>query len=721
MWCRPALTSSDASDRLKTITSGRSGGLVRYTFGYDAFGRNTGVTVGNGSTAQTLVTNSFDSRNLLTGVRYGSGSTASYTYDALDRLSQTVYNDVNGSYSYSYTRQGRLCSVEDTVGNFKTVYSYDLAGRLAESTQTRLTSGLDWISSRYEYDEANRLTGYSRTLRILGSTSLSATFGDITKGEDPGKVYALTSNGTRRLEYGYDSLGRLQNTTLHNDYTDFYTLYTYHNTRDGGTTGRVKTIEYRGTNGVSNNDTLTYYYNANGQITSETDSSGKEHSYSYDPLGRLYREDDAKAGTTTAYNYDDRGNIAQKRVYAYTTGILANGTLRDTITYTYGNAVWKDLLTAYDGERITYDAIGNPLSYRNGMTFTWQAGRQMKTATVGNLTYTMQYNQDGIRTGKVQSAGSTTGEETVYYIEDGEILGEYRYNAGVKKLLYQFDANGRRIGFTYNGTQYYYRHNLQGDVIAIVDRNADTVAKYTYDAWGKVLSVTNASGAAQTGANFIGNINPIRYRGYYYDTDLGLYYLQSRYYDPETGRFVNGDNIVPRLPDTMQDYNLYAYCADDPVNNDDPTGQFSSSITLKDIEDFSLNGYCVNGFGYVKKAFDVNGVRYGNGYCRMGDMGNYLLYCAQKYERQYYRLKRHNYEERYNAGSNNYGYEYYNPSTKSSLIHGNGSWEHFQSITVPENNVTDSYTQMEPYDPSRIKRKDSQDTGFIEIFPNVTV
>ena len=406
----------DASDRLKTITSGRSGGLVRYTFGYDAFGRNTGVTVGNGSTAQTLVTNSFDSRNLLTGVRYGSGSTASYTYDALDRLSQTVYNDVNGSYSYSYTRQGRLCSVEDTVGNFKTVYSYDLAGRLAESTQTRLTSGLDWISSRYEYDETNRLTGYSRTLRILGSTSLSATFGDITKGEDPGKVYALTSNGTRRLEYGYDSLGRLQNTTLHNDYTDFYTLYTYHNTRDGGTTGQVKTIEYRGTNGVRNNDTLTYYYNVNGQIVSETDSSGKGKTYTYDSLGRLYREDDAKAGTTTAYNYDDRGNIAQKRVYAYTTGILANGTLRDTITYTYGNTVWKDLLTAYDGESITYDGVGNPLSYRGGMSFTWQAGRQMKTATVGNLTYTMQYNQDGVRTGKVQSAGSTTGEETVYYI-----------------------------------------------------------------------------------------------------------------------------------------------------------------------------------------------------------------------------------------------------------------------------------------------------------------
>ena len=196
----------------------------------------------------------------------------------------------------------------------------------------------------------------------------------------------------------------------------------------------------------------------------------------------------------------------------------------------------------------------------------------MKTATVGNLTYTMRYNQDGIRTGKVQSAGGTTGEQTAYFVEDGEILGEYRYGAGTKKLLYQFDANGRRIGFTYNGTQCYYRRNLQGDVIAIVDRNADTVAKYTYDPWGKVLSVTNASGVAQASSSFIGNINPIRYRGYYYDTDLELYYLQSRYYDPETGRFVNGDAYA-QTGTGLLDKNMFAYCLDDPVNLVDETGE----------------------------------------------------------------------------------------------------------------------------------------------------
>jgi RHS repeat-associated protein len=261
--------------------------------------------------------------------------------------------------------------------------------------------------------------------------------------------------------------------------------------------------------------------------------------------------------------------------------------------------------------------------------------------------------------------------------------------------------------------------------VAVLDSNASIVAKYNYDAWGKILSVTNASGTVQTASTFIGNINPIRYRGYYYDVETGLYYLQSRYYDPETGRFVNADNIVPKLSETMQDYNLYAYCADDPVNNEDPTGDFKSSITLKDIEEFSLNGYCTNGYVYVKRAFDANGVFYGNGYCRMGDMGNYLLYCAQRYEKQYYDRKQKSYEERYNAGSNNYGYEYYNPSTKSPFIRSGGSREHFKSITVPEDHISDSYTEMEPYDPDKIKKgggiKKNKDTGFVEIFPNITI
>ena len=141
-----------------------------------------------------------------------------------------------------------------------------------------------------------------------------------------------------------------------------------------------------------------------------------------------------------------------------------------------------------------------------------------------------------------------------------------------------------------------------------------------------MLSVTNASGVVQTSSGFIGNINPIRYRGYYYDTDLGLYYLQSRYYDPEIGRFVNGDNIVPELPDSMQDYNLYAYCADDPVNNEDPTGHDfgDANDVLSNARDFALYGSCNNYMSLIKAAFDANGVYYGRGYSMLGDMENYI-------------------------------------------------------------------------------------------------
>ena len=89
----------------------------------------------------------------------------------------------------------------------------------------------------------------------------------------------------------------------------------------------------------------------------------------------------------------------------------------------------------------------------------------------------------------------------------------------------------------YNGTDYYYRKNLQGDIIAILNTNGTKVVEYTYNAWGEVLGVTGSL------ANTIGRINPFRYRGYYYDTETGFYYLQSRYYDPVVGKFLNADTI----------------------------------------------------------------------------------------------------------------------------------------------------------------------------------
>ena len=120
-------------------------------------------------------------------------------------------------------------------------------------------------------------------------------------------------------------------------------------------------------------------------------------------------------------------------------------------------------------------------------------------------------------------------------------------------LSFSYDASGLPMSVVYNGTAYYYTVNLQGDVIAIVDATGTAVVSYTYDAWGNILSVTGSM------ADTLGESNPLRYRGYVYDQETGLYYLQSRYYDPEVGRFLNADALVSTGQGLLGN-NMFAYC-----------------------------------------------------------------------------------------------------------------------------------------------------------------
>ena len=130
----------------------------------------------------------------------------------------------------------------------------------------------------------------------------------------------------------------------------------------------------------------------------------------------------------------------------------------------------------------------------------------------------------------------------------------------------------------YNGTTYQYVTNLQGDVIAILDSSGNAVVEYTYDAWGNILSIGG------TLANTLGVHNPLRYRGYVYDTEIGLYYLQSRYYDPEVGRFLNAD-IVYDTDAGLQGYNLFIYCGNNPINRIDVSGADSTDLIDGDKDD----------------------------------------------------------------------------------------------------------------------------------------
>ena len=182
------------------------------------------------------------------------------------------------------------------------------------------------------------------------------------------------------------------------------------------------------------------------------------------------------------------------------------------------------------------------------------------------------YDESGLRTRKYN------GSEYTYYDRDasGNLVHEAR-NDGANHLYYYYDANGNIGSISDNGVRYAFLKNLQGDVIVILDTSGNVVARYTYDAWGKVLSVTDANGNANTSSTFIGNVNPIRYRGYYYDTETGWYYLNSRYYDPEVKRFINADdpNITRvSLEDQGWDKNLFAYCDNNPVTRADDGGGF---------------------------------------------------------------------------------------------------------------------------------------------------
>ena len=295
-----------------------------------------------------------------------------------------------------------------------------------------------------------------------------------------------------------------------------------------------------------------------------TDENGKRITYKYDGMGQLIRENNPYANLTTVYSYDKGGNITSAKEYAYTTAAEL-GTVKKT--YTYEDIHWKDKLTSYNGEAITYDEIGNPLTYRDSLSFTWKNGRQLASLQNGSSVINYTYNADGVRIGK---SGSRAG---TFIVSGTQILREIN---SVATIDYLYDENGSPIGLTYKGKTYYYRKNLQGDIINITDSTGAKVVTYTYNAWGKIMSMT---GNMELAVN-----NPFRYRGYYYDVESGLYYLNSRYYDPQTGRFINAEpNVDYGKFDEgagLNGYNVFAYCANNPVMFKDDSGEFVISISI---------------------------------------------------------------------------------------------------------------------------------------------
>jgi RHS repeat-associated protein len=224
------------------------------------------------------------------------------------------------------------------------------------------------------------------------------------------------------------------------------------------------------------------------------------------------------------------------------------------MNYSYANPNWKDQLTEYDGDPITYDAIGNPTKYA-GYTYSREAGDHLARISGNEVTTSYKYNEGGYRTEK-----TVNGVTTNYYLEGSHVTYE---TTGTDEIYYTYDS--KLISMNLNGEEYFYVYNLQGDVVGLLDSNGTEVVSYTYDTWGKMISING------THASTVGEKNPYLYRGYRYDSETGLYYLNARYYNPEWGRMLNADSIGGFTGELLS-HNVYAYVQNNPVMYSDPSG-----------------------------------------------------------------------------------------------------------------------------------------------------
>lgn len=524
-----------------------------YNFNYDKFNQISSVCVED----TALMTNSYENNNgNIINSLYGNGDNISYVYDEYDRVI-AINNDDGTIVEYFYNKKGLLAKIKDYSAGITTEYLYDIWG----SNITTETSGTD-----------NNTLYYSETTEDGNTSYISKINNDVKtvtyRTDDDGN--GIIDNDGWTVAQTTDDLSRTPTITVtpsEANSTPITTSYTYVDVANSNrTTNLIESITY--TQGDTVLAKYSYEYDNIGNITKVYENDQLIEEYTYDIYNQLHSVSDYRINKYTLYTYDSGNNLySTNEQYMNSFGVTSGDPYGET--YYYDDTNWKDKLTSYGADTITYDEIGNPLNYRDGMTMTWQNGRELKELVVNDeLTVEYEYNANGLRTSKSLYDG--TDYYNYYYDESNNLTALYDHYG--KMMQFYYGTDGTVVSMRHKGTMYYYVKNLQGDITKLIKGDGTVVATYTYNAWGKILGVKDANGNTITADTHVALINPFRYRGYVYDDESGLYYLQSRYYDPTTGRFVNADVYTDTLSGTTLSANMFAYCENNSINAVDYTG-----------------------------------------------------------------------------------------------------------------------------------------------------